>query len=134
MLLSQRSAINFFSLATVDMSCLFNSLGRLLNVPTDSVRQIICDYLAADKPVLDGMETHDLLALEGPQYIQRMRQSSTWGGAIEIQAAVRIWNVNVTVQNRRDRTVPIEFVTPTATTGTLTLYWTGGHYEPVGRT
>jgi len=116
------------------MSCLFNSLGRLLNNPTDSVRQIICDYLAADKPVLDGMETHDLLALEGPQYIQRMRQSSTWGGAIEIQAAVRIWNVNVTVQNRRDRTGPIEFVTPGEATGTLTLYWTGGHYEPVGRT
>lgn len=116
------------------MSCLFNSLGRLLNTPTDTVRQTICDYLAADKPVLDGMETHDLLALEGPQYIQRMRQSSTWGGAIEIQAAVRIWNVNVTVQNRRDGTAPIEFVTPGTAAGTLTLYWTGGHYEPVGRT
>ena len=115
------------------MSCLFNSLGRLLGIPTDTVRQQICDYLVADKPVLDGMPTRDLLLFEGPNYIQRMRQSHTWGGAIEIQVAVRIWNVNVTVQNRRDGTSPIEFVTPSPVS-ILTLYWTGGHYEPVGKT
>jgi hypothetical protein len=114
------------------MSCLFNSIGRLLEIPTDAVRQQICDYLAADKPVLEGMQTHDLLLLEGANYIKQMRQSHTWGGAIEIQVAVRIWNVNVIVQNRRDGTSPIEFVTPTPT-ATLTLYWTGGHYEPVGK-
>jgi hypothetical protein len=118
------------------MSCLFHSLGQLLKIPTDTVRQQICDYLQADKPILDGMETHDVLALEGgpsAAYIQRMRQSSTWGGAIEIQAAVRIWNVCVTVQNRRDRTAPIEFVTADPTS-VLVLYWTGGHYEPVSIT
>jgi len=94
------------------------------------VRQQICDYLEADKPILDGMETHDVLAFEGPRYIQHMRQSSTWGGAIEIQAAVRIWKVCVTIQNRRDGTAPIEFVTADPTSA-LVLYWTGGHYEPV---
>ena len=113
------------------MSCLFNSVGQLLGVPTETVRRTICDYLAGDHPVLDGMKTSDVLALESPQYIQRMRQSSTWGGAIEIQTIVRIWNVNVTVQNRRDGTSPIEFVTPGIANGTLTLYWTGNHYEPV---
>lgn len=135
------SAIFIFSAAffpvfynrIVDMSCLFNSLGRLLDIPTDAVRQQICDYLEADKPVLEGMETHDLLLLEGPDYVQRMRQSSTWGGAIEIQVAVRLWNVNVMVENRRDGTGPIEFVTASPSS-VLTLYWTGGHYEPVGKT
>jgi hypothetical protein len=121
----------------VDMSCLFNSLGHLLNSPSDAVRQQICDYLEANKPVLEGMETRDLLLLEGPgtggmNYVQRMRQSSTWGGAIEIQVAVRIWNVNVIVENRRDGTGSIEFVTKEPTS-ILTVYWTGGHYEPVGK-
>jgi hypothetical protein len=116
------------------MSCLFHSLGALLHIPTDAVRQQICDYLDAGKPVLEGMETSDLLALEGANYVARMRHASTWGGAIEIQVAVRLWNVNVTVQNRRDRTGPIEFVAPAPVSDTLTIYWTGGHYEPVSRT
>jgi hypothetical protein len=116
------------------MSCLFHSLGQLLKIPTDGVRQQICDYLEANKPILEGMETKDILAMDGGSgYIQRMRQSSTWGGAIEIQAAVRLWTICVTVQNRRDGTAPIEFVTADPTS-VLVLYWTGGHYEPVSIT
>ena len=115
------------------MSCLFKSLGQLLHIPTDSVRQQVCDYLSTDNnTILEGMTTFDLLALEDPCYIENMKVSSTWGGAIEIQTAVRIWNVNVTVQNRRDTTAPpIMFVTQGVATATLTLYWTGNHYEPV---
>ena len=114
------------------MSCLFNSLGRLLNIPTNDTRQKICDYLTSNKPIMDGMETKDILAFEGPNYIQRMRQSSQWGGAIEIQAAVNLWNVRVLVENRRDRTKPIEFLPlDKKVTSTLVIYWTGGHFEPL---
>jgi OTU-like cysteine protease len=113
------------------MSCLFHSIGTILCIPTETVRDAICDYLLSDRPLLDGMPTRDLLALEDPNYVQNMRKSSTWGGAIEIQAAVRLWNVNVTVLNHRDGSKPIEFLATGAAIGTLTLSWTGGHYEPV---
>lgn len=114
------------------MSCLFNSLGRLLDIPTNDMRQIICDYLAANKPIMDGMSTADIVALESPQYIANMRNSHVWGGAIEIQAAVNHWNIRILVENRRDGKSPIEFLPLHGSpTKILTIYWTGGHYEPV---
>ena len=119
------------------MSCLFNSLGQLLKLPTNDVRQLICDYLAADKPIMDGMATHEILAFEGPNYIANMRHSHVWGGAIEIQAAVNLWNVRVFVENRRSASPNslIEFLPLVpGYTKTLTVYWTGGHYEPVSTT
>jgi hypothetical protein len=129
------------------MSCLFNSLGHLLNIPPQTVRQTICDYLAANSPVLDGMVTHDILVIDSgsspEQYIANMRQAHVWGGAIEIQAAVNIWKSRVLVQNMRDRVLngnstifarDIEFIPiGVEPTSTLTIYWTGGHYEPVSK-
>ena len=117
------------------MSCLFNSLGRLLNTPTNTMRQTICDYLAANKPIMDGMSTADILAMEAPNYIHTMRSPNMWGGAIEIQAAVNMYKARILVENRRDRSKNIEFVPLDAEpVMTLTVYWTGGHYEPVSRT
>jgi len=98
------------------------------------MRQTICDYLEADKPIMDGMSTKDIVTMEGPNYIARMRSPSMWGGAIEIQAAVNLHNARVLVENRRDRSKNIEFLPLTGEPGmTLTIYWTGGHYEPVSK-
>jgi len=98
------------------------------------MRQTICDYLAADKPIMEGMATTDILAMEGPNYIQTMRQPHMWGGAIEIQAAVNMYKARVLVENRRDRSKNIEFLPLEGEPSmTLTIYWTGGHYEPVSK-
>lgn len=115
------------------MSCLFNSLGRLLNVPTFECRQFICDYLEANRPIIEGIETRDILSMESPNYIVNMRNMSTWGGAIEIQAACNVWSVSVIVENRRDMvSSTIEFVPLHGDiTSRLYIYWTGGHYEPL---
>ncbi len=119
------------------MSCLFNSFSCLLGIPANTIRQTICDYLAENKPIMDGMSTHDILALEGSSaasYISNMRQSHVWGGAIEIQATCMIWNTCVIVENRRDGGV-IEFMPLTAApVQVLRIYWTGGHYEPLSKT
>ena len=119
------------------MSCLFNSLGHLLNIPPQTVRQTICDYLAANRPIMDGMTTYEILALEcgnPAQYIANMRHAHVWGGAIEIQAAVNIWQARVLVENRREGGRNIEFIPiGVEPTSTLTVYWTGGHYEPVSK-
>lgn len=129
------------------MSCLFNSMSHFIKEewgPT-GIRQRICNYLEQNLPILEGMETHDVLKMEAPSaehYISNMRNTSTWGGAIEIQCACNIWNARIIVHdiryNNRDGNKFIEFLPLQAQTSTksenamleLRLEWSGGHYEP----
>ena len=77
------------------MSCLFNSLSRFIPESSADIRQKICDYLEANNKIMDGVETKDILNMDSNNYIQAMRNTSTWGGAIEIQAACNIWNLSL---------------------------------------
>ena len=75
------------------MSCLFNSLNYFVKEGSLEIRQKICDYLQENKPIIDGLETSTVLMFENPNindYITKMRLTSTWGGAIEIQCACNI--------------------------------------------
>jgi hypothetical protein len=122
------------------MSCLFNSLSHFIAPQTDpqAIRARICDYLQANSPIIDGMATHDVLQLDSlntsDQYIGAMRTLTTWGGAIEIQAACNIWNARIVVHDVRGQDPKsIEFL-PVSTVPadkTFELEWSGGHYEPV---
>jgi hypothetical protein len=122
------------------MSCLFNSLSHFIpQTDPQAIRQRICDYLQANSPIIDGMTTHEVLQLDSDsnssdQYIGAMRTLTTWGGAIEIQAACNIWNARIMVHNiRRGHGQTIEFL-PVATIThdkTFELEWSGGHYEPI---
>jgi hypothetical protein len=124
------------------MSCLFNSLSHFIpQTDPQAIRQRICDYLQANSPIIDGMDTHEVLQLDSTnssdpeQYIGAMRSPSTWGGAIEIQAACNIWSVRIIVHDIRSSKgqTPIEFLpisnTPPSDTP-FELEWSGGHYEP----
>jgi hypothetical protein len=116
------------------MSCLFNSLQYFIGEGSFEIRQKICDYLEQNGKIIDGIETNVILQLESNNYIQHMRTTSTWGGAIEIQAACNIWNISIIVRDRRnnnnDRS--IEFLPVTCESSKkIELEWTGGHYEPV---
>ena len=118
------------------MSCLFNSLSYFLNYSSNQIRQIICDYLQQNRPLIDGLSTDFILSLDDSNYINNMRKSSDWGGAIEIQAACNLWNLKIIINNisrsRRSRRSRIEFVPITKNyTYTIELLWTGNHYEPV---
>ena len=124
------------------MSCLFNSLSHFIpQTDPQAIRARICDYLQANSPIIDGMATHDVLQLDSlntsDQYIGAMRTLTTWGGAIEIQAACNIWNARIVVHDIRScQKQTIEFL-PVSTNAinapdkTFTLEWSGGHYEPV---
>ena len=113
------------------MSCLFNSLSYFINDNSFNIRQKICDYLQENKPIIDGLETREILQYENNNYIQNMRNTSTWGGAIEIQCACTIWNTKINVLNHRDGG-NIEFIPLSGTfERTMNIYWTGGHYEPI---
>ena len=120
------------------MSCLFNSLGRLLAKDPQALRQEICNYLEAGSPVMEGLNTVDILTMEAGNpktYIANMRRPQTWGGAIEIQAAAVLHSARIVVRNIRQRgSKDIEFLPLTGTVGsTLTISWNGGHYEPISR-
>jgi hypothetical protein len=126
------------------MSCLFNSLSHFIEqTDPQSIRQRICDYLQSSSPIIDGMSTSDVLHMDSgsspDHYIAAMRSPSTWGGAIEIQAACNIWNARIIVHDiRAGHGQTIEFL-PVATNATnatnaiktFRLEWSGGHYEPV---
>ena len=121
------------------MSCLFNSLHHFIpNESSHSIRQKICDYLQNNSPIMDGLDTAVILELDSGavgagKYIEIMRRESTWGGAIEIQAACNVWSFRIIVRNNRAREKSsIEFLPISELwTNTIELEWTGGHYEPV---
>lgn len=116
------------------MSCLFNSMHYFLpDLSSGDIRNKICDYIQNGGALVDGLETSDIVKMEGGNYIQNMRNTSTWGGAIEIQSACNIWQWRIIVKNFRDRNgTSIEFIPVSSNyTKTIQLEWTGGHYEPV---
>ena len=134
------------------MSCLFNSLSHFIpQTDPQAIRARICDYLQANSPIIDGIATHDVLQLDSgaspDQYIGAMRTVTTWGGAIEIQAACNIWNARIVVHDIRSGNshgpkqsiefLPISTDTINATNATnapdrtFELEWSGGHYEPI---
>ena len=126
------------------MSCLFNSMSHYIKEDggPNGIRQRICDYLEKNLPILEGMETCDVLQLEAPSsqnYISKMRKSSTWGGAIEIQCACNIWNARIIVHDirnghRNNNSKKIEFLPLRTSNASIDyifeLEWSGGHYEP----
>jgi hypothetical protein len=117
------------------MSCLFNSLGKHTGESADVVRSKIVDYLSLNPTLLGDIHTNDAIHWESgssPQsYLRNMRQASTWGGALEISAFSKLYNMNVLVHNIRDsHTQIIRFLNPNARTS-VSVTWNGGHYEPV---
>jgi hypothetical protein len=133
MKLQVKIKINNYSI----MSCLFDSLSYFIQEDSFKIRQMICDYLEENKPIMDGIETHEILGLENNDdansYIESMRLASTLGGAIEIQAACNIWNLQINVSNYRDQNSNIIEILPVKGNceKTIHIYWNGGHYEPI---
>ena len=120
------------------MSCLFNSLQYFIPSLTPlQIRHQICDYLFENNPVIDGLDTREMLSLihaRGDEnYIEEMRNSSTWGSAIEIQAACNIWRTAIIVINIRDNPyTKIKFLpVNSAAQSTISVSWSGNHYEPI---
>jgi hypothetical protein len=117
----------------IKMSCLFNSLSYFIQETSNNIRQKICDYIEQNKSLIEGIETKDIIKYEENNYIEKMRNTNTWGGAIEIQSGCNIWKCKIIVHNRRDKkNTKIEFIPVSGIIENIfELEWTGGHYEPV---
>jgi hypothetical protein len=116
------------------MSCLFNSISYFLQEDPQVIRNKICDYLHQGHPIISGLNTQEVLEIDGtPNYVETMRKTSTWGGAIEIQAACNIWSMSVNVIDVRDACRKVVNFVPVNNvySKSITLEWSGGHYEPL---
>ena len=116
------------------MSCLFDSIsaarGTLpVRYSAAELRAMACAYLDhnSDRDVAEGLAFRDAVE-EGPanysEYVAKMQEEGTWGGAIEIAALVRVLKVNIHVHcfsnvvkfNHREHSP------------TLAINFTGNHY------
>ena len=119
------------------MSCLFRSLAYFVKhndfiVDENWMRSVICKYLETNPMILDNIKASDITNWESgktlDEYVINMKNSSSWGGGIEIKAFCDIFNVKVIV-NFFDKT--IEFLPKNnKAIGTIELIYTGNHFEP----
>lgn len=121
------------------MSCLFNSLSYFIpNTDQNQLREIITNHLLTNPKLLYDVDTKTVVEWECnltlENYVSRMKQSYTWGGATEIKAFCEIFNksVNVILMNG----TMIEFIPNTVNEATtnVNITYTGSHYEPVRNT
>lgn len=119
------------------MSCLFQSLSAVVHDSADLIRQKVCNHLASTE--WQGTENAEFWVswlednLTVPAYVARMRLSSSWGGALEIQCFAQLYRFRVMVkalQTHRDiECIPFDGVY----FQTVHISWNGGHYEFVYR-
>jgi hypothetical protein len=114
------------------MSCLFNSLAYFVNINSDILRSSICDYIKTNPKILYDINMEDVILWENgktlDEYVSCMRNTSTWGGGIEIKCFCEMFNLPVLVHfgirdimflpNSNSNSNPVE------------LLYNGGHYEP----
>jgi hypothetical protein len=119
------------------MSCLFYAIGRLTGHDGHDVRRMICDELETNPQLYqDGTRAAEAVTWLEHQplaaYVETMRLSSTWGGALEI----KVWSdltstpVNVHDLTCHPRRV-ITFLPRQQQHEPIALSWNGGHYEAI---
>ena len=127
------------------MSCLFNSLTKLLSKELQilniyNLRLFICRYMEKNldtmlkndklKDWLDAISLDKYGQINIKRYIQEMRSSSTWGGAPEIAVVSKLFACEIVV-NYFGKDVAVFNNTDKKCFKRLYLSWTGGHYEPI---
>lgn len=76
-----------------DNSCMFTAFGGALGIqdPSRFLRQQITEYILQHPE----QYTKAILGDEPARYAARMRQSDTWGGAIELSILSDIYNIEI---------------------------------------
>lgn len=120
------------------MSCLFNSIGSLLNLDPTRLRQSVCDYLSSNPAIFDdGTKAKDVVKWLTKQslenYVNEMRSSQTWGGAYEIRVICDLHKCKINVYDTRSEPNKIISFTPQRLRANreLDIRWNGCHFSPV---
>jgi len=116
------------------MSCLFNSLAPAVNIHPTKLRELIVDYLKTNPNLLDNVSAKDIIlwteGVDFDKYLDRMNNTSTWGGAIEIRAYCELFRINVVVHVLYTRK-EFEIKSSQPTLLTTHISYTGNHFEPM---
>lgn len=110
------------------MSCLFQSLGKLLGVPHTVLRKKVCDHLQTCTTVA-GIPT-DVAITERKKYVQNMRNLTCWGGAIEISVVCHLFNTSIKVKSLRSQDKNTSIVFDNQRPTQICVSWNGSHFEP----
>jgi hypothetical protein len=129
------------------MSCLFVAIGRHVGLSHALVRHDVCNYLQTHTMLdymgfplgwwmcrqneWDGGGDHGTELTWDEErsliYITKMREKSTWGGAMEIAICSHMYSCNIIVHSP-GMVVVAEFITPNSMND-LHLTWNGVHFE-----
>jgi len=125
------------------MSCLFLSLSHFIHeVEENQLRQMICDYMATNPMIMEGLTLDQVIhfeeGVEKTRYIEGMRNPSTWGGAIEIKSFCEMFKIEVEVEilSSHQKAVLFSPTLPSNTTllkpwDRIRIQWQGHHFEPL---
>jgi hypothetical protein len=85
---------------------------------------------------MEDMSLADIVALEDvsyskDDYVRRMRNTSTWGGAIEIKAFCDLFGANVEVRVRSTQESIHFQPSQSVSTMNVRIEWQGHHFEPI---
>jgi hypothetical protein len=116
------------------MSCLFNTLSKFIELNSNELRENICNYLQNNPILYEDMKAENAIVWSNEgyknieQYIEMMRSTSTWGGAIEIKAFCNMYHMKVIVNGRNGRE-RVEFLPAIkSSSNDIEIKWNGGHY------
>ena len=115
------------------MSCLFNSLAPAVGIHPDVLRKVIAEYLKTDPKLLDCIKATDIIKWTDGQtleaYTDRMSNTDSWGGAIEIRTFCELYSMDVTVHVLYTGK---EFTTESSKDPIRIVHisYTGDHFEP----
>lgn len=118
------------------MSCLFNSLSYFTNqISSDQLRNLICDYLLSNPKLFDIVDAKNVTEWESGmclnQYVSNMRNTTVWGGGIEIKAFCEIFNFFVIVHLNTGTEIEFSPNFPNEQTQSIKINYNGNHYEPI---
>lgn len=122
------------------MSCLFNSIGSLLELDPARLRQNVCDYLSSNPEIFDdGTKAKDVVKWLTKQslesYVKEMRSTQTWGGAHEIRIMCDLLKCKINVYDTRSEPNKVITFNPQRLRAIkeLDIRWNGCHFSPVKR-
>ena len=122
------------------MSCLFIGIAKFVGGSAEDVRRAVCDFMDDNLhtehqgiPIHKWIEWQAEAGSGGVQaYIERMRCASTWGGAMELAIATKIYQVDITVVNGSGSVVAeFKWKEHCSARRRILLVWTGAHFEPL---
>ena len=110
------------------MSCLFKALSNFTADNPEELRSKICDFLEQNPILFADIRVNDIVKWEkDSNYIMNMRDSETWGGAIEIKSFCEIYKIQVNVHIIMNNRI-VNFIPLHEPISIINITWNGNHF------